>query len=48
MMAVKMQETTVAPGEFQYAVTLEGVGSGSDAEVRSFVWNNLTDIVPLY
>ncbi|MBQ3426654.1 MAG: hypothetical protein IJH37_05845 [Clostridia bacterium] len=46
MDAINIQETTIAPGEAEYSVSLEGYGD--DDTVKTFVWNNLSEMIPLY
>lgn len=48
MVRVNPQEVSVANGTADYSAVLENFTKDDDTIVRGFVWNNLTDMIPLY
>lgn len=48
MVRVNAQEVSVANGTADYSAVLENFTKDDDTIVRGFVWNNLTDMIPLY
>lgn len=48
MTKVNPQKVTVASGTDTYSASLENFTPDANTRVRGFVWNNLTELVPLY